>query len=448
MNSKSKTKSSKKCETVTVKVVSPKVPKKKEVVTVEVVSPEVPKEQQFVTVHVIDPKATERKTANVQQIKVGKRFRNDVGDLTDLKSSIDAIGLLHPIVVDQDNILITGLRRLAAFKELNLPNIPVTVVDINDPIRAECDENVERKDFTPSEATAIWEDIQSRQGKRTDLCQNQAEVEDRRKKASKIVGRSPDTLSKAKQVVDFGDKEIIQEMDESNNVNAAYKKLKRIKRQKERKIVVPDGVKPPTIIHGDFKDNDIADNSIDLITTDPLYSKEDLPSWDLLAKESVRVLKPGGFLVTYSGHYYLPEVINALLKHLSYYWVCALIHKGQLGSVPERRMRVGFKPILIFYKPPIKHPEHLFTDTITGDKPDKDFHPYGQGVGAVIELINHFSKPGDTVLDPFMGGGMTIEAATKCEEHRNVIGYEIKKEYYDLVKERLENNQANNGKDE
>jgi DNA modification methylase len=69
------------------------------------------------------------------------------------------------------------------------------------------------------------------------------------------------------------------------------------------------------------------------------------------------------------------------------------------------------------------------------DKPDKTFHEWGQGCEAVVELIKHFSKPGDTVLDPFLGGAVTVEACMKTK--RNVIGYEVDPKYYDLVKERL-----------
>ena len=44
----------------------------------------------------------------------------------------------------------------------------------------------------------------------------------------------------------------------------------------------------------DIKALPLRDNSIDLIWTDPPYPKEYLYCYDWLAKESVRVLKPGG----------------------------------------------------------------------------------------------------------------------------------------------------------
>jgi ParB-like nuclease domain len=47
-----------------------------------------------------------------------------------LAASIADVGLLHPIVVDQDGNLLAGARRLAAFKILKRETIPFTVVRV------------------------------------------------------------------------------------------------------------------------------------------------------------------------------------------------------------------------------------------------------------------------------------------------------------------------------
>ena len=36
---------------------------------------------------------------------------------------------------------------------------------------------------------------------------------------------------------------------------------------------------------------------------------------------------------------------------------------------------------------------------------DKRFHHWGQSESGMADIINRFSKPGDTILDPSMGGG-------------------------------------------
>ncbi len=50
-------------------------------------------------------------------------------------------------------------------------------------------------------------------------------------------------------------------------------------------------------------------------------------------------------------------------------------------------------------------------------------------------FIKLFTKPGDTVLDPFMGSGTTLKAAKKMMRHS--IGIDISKEYYEAVKKEL-----------
>jgi ParB family transcriptional regulator, chromosome partitioning protein len=63
----------------------------------------------------------------VADIVIGKRHRADMGDIAGLAASIEDIGLLNPIVVDEDGLLLGGARRLAACKLLGWKTIPVTV---------------------------------------------------------------------------------------------------------------------------------------------------------------------------------------------------------------------------------------------------------------------------------------------------------------------------------
>ena len=62
----------------------------------------------------------------IQSIKVWYRFRKDLGDLQTLAKSIQEIGLLQPIVVNQDNELIAGKRRLEACKLLGRTEVWLT----------------------------------------------------------------------------------------------------------------------------------------------------------------------------------------------------------------------------------------------------------------------------------------------------------------------------------
>jgi hypothetical protein len=74
------------------------------------------------------------------------------------------------------------------------------IIDFEDPEQAQLDENIQRKDFLPSEIYEIYNyyhEKLSKQGIRTDFCTNDAEVKNPpRKVVSDIVGIGAMTLTK------------------------------------------------------------------------------------------------------------------------------------------------------------------------------------------------------------------------------------------------------------
>jgi ParB family chromosome partitioning protein len=52
----------------------------------------------------------------VASIRVGQRHRRDLGDLNALVASIRREGLLQPITITPDGLLVCGARRLAAVR--------------------------------------------------------------------------------------------------------------------------------------------------------------------------------------------------------------------------------------------------------------------------------------------------------------------------------------------
>jgi ParB family chromosome partitioning protein len=88
----------------------------------------------------------------ISDIKVPKkRLRADIGDLSSLMKSMSNYGLLQPIVINNDYILIAGYRRYLAAKRLNCFEIDAKIVDVKnklDRLELEIDENTVRKDFT------------------------------------------------------------------------------------------------------------------------------------------------------------------------------------------------------------------------------------------------------------------------------------------------------------
>ena len=173
----------------------------------------------------------------IKKIKVNKRIRKDLGDLSDLKNSIEEIGLLQPIVIDKENNLIAGERRLASCKELGMDDIDVNIVDLKNTFKGECDENMVRKNFTPTEMVDIWEAMEKAKGGRSKTVPESGKV-----LVKKTLGVGYDKLSQAKQVIEFGDTKLIEEMDKTGNVNKAYKEVKREQAKIDKKeFGIPKG---------------------------------------------------------------------------------------------------------------------------------------------------------------------------------------------------------------
>lgn len=169
--------------------------------------------------------------------------------------------------------------------------------------------------------------------------------------------------------------------------------------------------------------NDLAQDSVDLICTDPPYSENQLSLWPELAQFSSRVLKPSGWLITYSGQSHLELLINILASELTYVWVIAQINGDNHKHIIHRfKVYSRWKPILIFAKPPVK-PLDWVNDVIKGGGRDKRFHDWQQSETEALYFIKSFSLPGQLVVDPFLGSGTTALAAHKLGRH--FIGCDI-----------------------
>ena len=91
----------------------------------------------------------------IDEIKVKKRIRKDMGDINALAESLKRFGQICPIVVTKNNQLIAGGRRLEAARSLGWRTINAVVADIPDELTKlefELEENIQRHDFSPEEA--------------------------------------------------------------------------------------------------------------------------------------------------------------------------------------------------------------------------------------------------------------------------------------------------------
>jgi N6-adenosine-specific RNA methylase IME4 len=177
---------------------------------------------------------TERRA--ISDIRVGKRIRRDRGDLRPLVDSMAAQGLLQPIMILPTGDLVAGERRLAAAVDLGWTDIPVTIHDFKDPLRAEIDENMIRLDLTPSEAVAAYRALAPRLATpvgRPAIGGNLPPITrgKTRDKVAACVGMSGRTLDKAIAVVEAAEADpangdLVDRMDRQRKVDFAFSELK------------------------------------------------------------------------------------------------------------------------------------------------------------------------------------------------------------------------------
>lgn len=218
---------------------------------------------------------------------------------------------------------------------------------------------------------------------------------------------------------------------------------------------LPDNIK---LVCKDFfeaegDDKFLKSNSIDAIFVDPPYIDSWKENWVPTLGIAADVLKPGGFLVSYVGHIRLPEFFEALRttqinaetggsgknNQLKFFWICSLEHSGSIKAVHPFGVQCGFKPIIIAYKPTnndtMPKPYQYFNDLIHGSGREKNVHPWQQSASELIPLIDALTRPGDTILDPFMGSGTTGIACKMTA--RKFIGYDILEENVKVATSRI-----------
>ena len=91
----------------------------------------------------------------LEQLKIREnRIRVDIGDLSNLMSSMTAVGQLNPLTIDEDFYVLEGTRRYYSAKNLGWSKIKCEIrIGLSDyqKLIIEIDENLQRKNFNPAE---------------------------------------------------------------------------------------------------------------------------------------------------------------------------------------------------------------------------------------------------------------------------------------------------------
>ena len=212
-----------------------------------------------------------------------------------------------------------------------------------------------------------------------------------------------------------------------------------------------------TIIHGDCLDalRRIAAESIDMIITDPPYGidyqscsmpKDKRPKkiandkrpfiWWLY--DAFRLLRQGGGILCFA-RWDVQQVFIDAMRLAGFTIKTVLIWDRMAHGMGD--LTGNFAPqydVCIFaVKGKYTLPGARAPDVLRHMKVNSQnlVHPNEKPVPLMRQLIEITTKPGDTVLDPFVGSGSTLVAAVQAG--RRYIGVEIDAEYYALAQKRV-----------
>ena len=197
----------------------------------------------------------------------------------------------------------------------------------------------------------------------------------------------------------------------------------------------------PVIYKGDWSYvlETIEDNSIDLIITDPLWSKKTIHIYEALTIASKRVLKNNGAMIILTGGIQDDEIISAVKKQgMKRQTDFVFFMEGNGVWVPGTHVKTNHRKAMCFIKNENENPRVISKNACILAKKDKRFHDYGQPADLFILPVSELcNRSGNTiVLDPFLGGGACGIAAVSmgC----SFIGIERNEKNYQIASNRIQ----------
>jgi DNA modification methylase len=180
---------------------------------------------------------------------------------------------------------------------------------------------------------------------------------------------------------------------------------------------------------------EIADNSIDLILTDPPYDEESGALYKELALLAKRTLKPGASIICFYGDRLYREFVKYLECDAGLIENCTLHVKLQGGFARdfEKGIVRKQKPMIWYYKGPQRQSTgELIEDLIESETPDKVLHTWQQSPIEARKIISRVTVENQVVFDPMMG--VATNGIAALELNRKFIGIELDSETFDVAK--------------
>jgi DNA modification methylase len=412
----------------------------------------------------------------LEEIIVGARFRTTFENIDKLAESINKMGLIEPIVIDENKNLIAGERRYKAHQLLKKATIECKYMkDLNELEKKEIEleENIMREQFTWQEEVTAKDQLhklkQSLHGKAVPghATEGTWKLKDTAEALGQNIGTVSLDITLARGMRAF------PELQKEKNKTIAMKKLKQkrtaiLNAELEKRLKSKGITTRPDVIN----DNCLAAmskmkaESVDLILTDPPYGIDvgeahtykrmtvvdtnfedgDFETFDLLdkaIKEMYRLLKPDRHMYMFCGIDKFPTLVTMLTKHGFEPHHLPLIWDKGSGSYPSQQTSFvhSYEAIIHVKKGRRKlnaSPRDIFA--VKRVPSGKKIHPTEKPTELLRDLIGFSTLPGELVLDPFAGSGATLVASR--ETNRRGVGIELNSNYYEGIIKRLESGEV------
>lgn len=389
----------------------------------------------------------------ISDVKVSRdRIREDLGPIDKLVDSIKQYGQLQPIIVDENNELIDGMRRYTATAKAGITNIlAMRRADVDELLyrELELETNIQRKDMTWQERVrSIAEIDKIRRIK--DPTWNQP-------KTAALAGVAQRDVSYAVNVAKMVD--LFPEIATAKSLNQAISWAKHKAATAERLISVAaspeiyesieecitlgdsiDVIKqlPSETFHAVITDPpfgiDYKSRKVNMAGVETLYddSKDDYERILSILPNIYRVIKPNGWLVWFFGMSWYERVYNDLTSAGFAVDPIPIVWNRSDGTCHTNRAdlymakaydvafhcRKGNPEMILRGKPNVITVPPVATNDreLTIERP----------VELYAEIIKRLTVPGEYIADFFVGSGSALAAAAST--HRRYWGCELNPE--------------------
>ena len=419
------------------------------------------------------------------------RGRQAYGILTELMSSIQERGLIHPIAVYSPNgeppyKLVAGGRRFMACNMLKWTEIscriydtPMTELEL---AAVELFENLDRLNLSYDEEVRMKErlhlTLMQIHGKK--IAKTPDAPGHSVRDTARVLGVSHATVIQDMKLAEAMRVLPELELDKEKNKSAAMKKLARFANVITNRMAVSEARKDAVTsgrmmspddplsayIVGDFFDNKLAPAQFSFIECDPPYGIDLLeqraegesdPSLQYdykeisgpdylmflnkLLEECYRLAADNSYIILWCGPQHLNRALSSMER--AKFQVCtipAIWKKGlSQGQAQGMSTNLGNSYEMFVYgrkgSPQIRKQGRSNIFDFNGVPGSQRIHPTERPIALMQELINTFVWPNSNILVPFAGSGVTI--ATAFELGHKCVGFDLSEHFYEGYAARL-----------